>query len=491
LSIDAHPIDIYNFGCVKAYFDIRSITLFRIALGLVAIGEIVFNKVIHFDAFYSINGITNPESIQLYYESIGSSIYSWSILHSIQSDLFAIVIFSITLLSLFLYALGYFSKIFGVIALILLASIHIRNPLILSGPDEFLISLLFFSLLLPLHGRMSWSKPHLKLKTDEQYAAFQVKGLHVGIIIVFLSLFYFFSAQLKTGELWQNGSAIYYTLHEDLWIKNSTATILLGYPGFLIWLSKSVVLLEYGLSILLLIVLFRNKLRLFTIFVIFIFHTSIFIFYNVGIFPLLTSSVCILLLPSEVWNKIRRLNYEVQPPAQPTKHLILGEKIILYAAVFLIFWRMVISFNHYQNPIAEAVPMTGCSNSSLFNQYWAMYAPNPTTNPAYYKLVVSDESGALIDVFTEQSLISDCDQGRLEINKDYSNSVFFYRNVVYQNQHSPFFIQKWLEWNLKTWNQHHPGLTTSDIYLYVCSKNIGRDNVNYTQKYLRKYILED
>ncbi len=118
-----------------------------------------------------------------------------------------------------LFMLGIGKRITGVVLLLMLTLLRLRNPFILDGSDNVIQVTLLFLILAYSYAHFSYDLPKprgyrdlkgrlAKLSLVQAVLAFATLAVMVQICYV-----YFFTAAAKfQGELWLNGTAVYYTM---------------------------------------------------------------------------------------------------------------------------------------------------------------------------------------------------------------------------------------------------------------------------------------
>ena len=150
------------------YLDLRALGLFRLFLGTVLILDLLINKWPFLEAFYTNSGVLSQDILDTIISSDPSrEMYRWGLLQFFDSVNGVGFFFILTLASYILMTVGFRSKIFSILSFIALWSIHQRNGLILSGPDEILINLLFIAMFLPLDQRFSFFRVGKRIKFNQ------------------------------------------------------------------------------------------------------------------------------------------------------------------------------------------------------------------------------------------------------------------------------------------------------------------------------------
>jgi predicted DCC family thiol-disulfide oxidoreductase YuxK len=199
--------------------------------------------------------------------------------------------------------LGARTRLATLLAFILLVSLHNRNPVLLQGGDNLLLLLLFWGMFVPLGARWSIDA---SMTTGARPSNSYVGWGSAALILQVLSV-YFFSAFLKNGAEWvSEGSAIYYALHND-----QVAHLLAPYWRDWHWLTRPLTHYVWWLELIgplvALLPVFNTWARglaavcFITLEVGFLFNL------NVGLFPFISITSLLVLLPTGVWDYLGRV----------------------------------------------------------------------------------------------------------------------------------------------------------------------------------------
>ena len=125
--------------------DLRSIAVVRICLGVLLIADLVLRWP-HIVAHYSDDGVL-PRSLLAPYLENREGLWSFHILFGSPGAVS--VLFAVAILFASAFAVGYRTRLSGVVSFLFLCSLQVRNPLVLSCGDTLLRLLLFWILFLP------------------------------------------------------------------------------------------------------------------------------------------------------------------------------------------------------------------------------------------------------------------------------------------------------------------------------------------------------
>ncbi|MEB2300321.1 HTTM domain-containing protein [Lysinibacillus xylanilyticus] len=197
----------------KPYITIGA-SLVRIGFGLL----LIYFYVIHYsqrDYLWGPNGLIDfNEFIEILNNSNSFSLYALS-----NSELYFDIIFHIGIIAALLFTLGYKGRFISIVNFILVFSIHERNHMILDGGDNITRILLFYLIFAQTTKHFSIDSYLAKKRNKSSESSFYSNALHnVAVLasITQLCVLYLNSAYYKVmGEVWQNGTAIYYILQVE------------------------------------------------------------------------------------------------------------------------------------------------------------------------------------------------------------------------------------------------------------------------------------
>jgi len=311
--------------------DPRSLAVFRIALGLMILLDVALRWP-YAEAFLTdagpIDRATAMELLDLDYGHHAAT--AWS-LNFLSGDLwFQQTLLVCLAIAAGLLMLGWRTWWMTLACWILVVSLHMRCPVILSSGDTFLRCILFWSLFAPLGSWWSLDAERTERaarRADPHYepevrVARPVLTAGTAGLIGQLILMYLFPGFAKWNIHWWEGDAMEYVFRLDLYARPWTAE-LLAYPLLLKLISWGTLFAEVFL-ILLLLVPWRNTWwRTVNIVTYFGLHLSIAATMEIGLFPYISMVGWLPLLPAAFWrwtdgrdaDYYRRLEQE---PYQPT-----------------------------------------------------------------------------------------------------------------------------------------------------------------------------
>jgi len=217
--------------------DTRALAAFRIALALVILVDLL-HRAQHIRLFYTDEGAYPVAA----YEATYSQYTGYSI-HALSGDLwFQQLLFLVAGLFALAFLVGYRTRLVGLLSLLLLFSLHARNPAVLNGADRLFRVLLVVGLLAPLGER--WSVDALRRRSARsRVASFGTAAVLLQPVVVLSA-----NAVLKhEGETWYAGDALELALRNDA-MRRGLGEVIVNYPGLLTLLTVALSVNQLVLS---------------------------------------------------------------------------------------------------------------------------------------------------------------------------------------------------------------------------------------------------
>jgi hypothetical protein len=192
-------LDRISFGIARRLeIDLRALAAFRIALGLLVIGDLIK---LSFDLtdFYTDYGVLPRTALYSDYSDPCT-------IHAITGEPWGIaLIFVGTAVVALALIVGYRTRIATFVSWLLLLSLHARNPMILNGGDILFRMLLFWGIFLPLGER--WSLDARRIDRDRTTVA---NAATMALLLQMILLYVTNAMHKSNGEMWMNGEAVVY-----------------------------------------------------------------------------------------------------------------------------------------------------------------------------------------------------------------------------------------------------------------------------------------
>ncbi len=295
------------FGC-----DVRSLAAFRIGIGIL----VFVDALVRYGAaasFYSGEGFLDAALAK--YASPGA----YSLNYLSDSVGFQQLIFLALACSAAFLCVGCFTRVATFCCWLLIASIHIRNPIYLIGGDTLLRMLVFWCLFIPL-GR-AWSVDQLrgsnrkKLAGNVKPVAGFVCSVGTACLLLQVCVMYVTAGLSKWNEPWLSGFAMDYIFRQDCYAR-PLSSWLVQFPTFTSLVTYATLVIELVVPFLMFIPFKTGQLRLAAVVFFWAFHLGIEMTMDVGKFTYVSMTAWLLFLPPIFWDqfrwaKLRRLSTEV------------------------------------------------------------------------------------------------------------------------------------------------------------------------------------
>lgn len=276
--------------------DTRSLAFFRVGLALVLLSELVV-RARNLTAFYTDQGIMPRNFVT----ENTQNVWSFSLHLASGAFYFQAFLFLCALLAAVALLFGYRTRLATFLSWLLLASLYVRNPELQSSGDILLLLLLFWSMFLPLG--LEWSVDRARATNDTGLPQ-RVLSMATAAVLIQAVLVYLFAWWLKSGEPWQNGSAVWMTLN---WDQGTTALgrAMLDFPALLTFTTHSVLVFELVGPLLLFLPFYTSLVRLAVVPMFVLLHLSFAVMMTLATFPFVSIVSVIPFLPSRFWEIFR------------------------------------------------------------------------------------------------------------------------------------------------------------------------------------------
>ena len=208
--------------------DVRSLAILRISLGVLILVDLA-SRLRNLELFYTEGGIVTRALSQEY---LGSGFWS---LYWIDGSLAVTqVLFALTASAAVGLIFGFNTRLMTILCLVLVASLHVRNPLVLTGGHILMRLMLFWSIFLPLGAVWSVDAHLSPNREPDQWRVASVATMAIMLQVAFI---YLFSGISKLNSYWISGHAVEYVLGLEMYVK-PLGNFLRGFPGLLRWGMK-------------------------------------------------------------------------------------------------------------------------------------------------------------------------------------------------------------------------------------------------------------
>lgn len=418
----------------------RTLGLFRVALGALLLLDLA-RRASELSLWYTNAGLL-PNHRLLWRPNTP---YQVSYLYSLFTADQVRVAFALTAVINLCFLLGYRTRLMHVLSWFALLSMQTRATILANGGDYVFCTLTLWSAFLPLGSRLSLDRWIARTRDPEAPEPQPVVSLAALALFLQLSVIYFFNAVHKTGVTWQEGSAVYYLLHQarvvtafGIWVREHAPYALLQA------LSYGAIAVEYSLPFLILSPWFVWPRRL-AIILIWSLHGGIALLSNLGVFSPTMMAFSLLLLSPSDWELIQRrapssarLRERLQPaalwlaqrtpiwPARPPSKLLRGLRELTVLALMLLAFSQLAEENPALRWLRHRRPsfVSGSISYLRHNQGWGMFAPDAPRDDLWLVIDAQTITGQHIDPLNQVGSIV-ADPSRRTIPERLGQSSFF------------------------------------------------------------------
>lgn len=284
-------------GRLAAVFgvDLRALAALRIVLALVVLVDLA-GRAGNLSAHYTDNGVL-PRWLLL--EDLNP--WRWSIGLINGTAAFQAMLFVVAAGAAVAMLVGWHTRVATIIVWVLVVSIQVRNPMLLSGADTLLRMLLFWSMLLPLGA---WWSVDRRRASSSRVGSMQAVSVATAGLLLQIAFMYWFTALLKTGDEWRSdGTALKYAFGARH-VTRDLGEYLFRFDGLLTVLTHVSLWLEYIAPVLLFVPFFTGPIRTAAAFSVMAFQLGILMTLDIGIFPWTSAFCMVAFLPAWFWDRV-------------------------------------------------------------------------------------------------------------------------------------------------------------------------------------------
>jgi len=435
--------------------DLRSLALFRITLGCCLFVD-TFIRCFYIEDFYTDQGVLPREALD------PAAFKIWHLGFNLLSGTWdwQFTLFMLTMLMSLGMILGSYTRLCTLASLLLLGSIHLRNPTILHSGDALMRVLLFWSLFLPTNAHFSIDRIVNPKKSEESDSFLNVGT--IGLVLQICSV-YLFAGAAKWDPVWHTeGSAVYYALSSDNF-GTMLGRYLLNFPQLLSFLTFSTLTLEFVGPLLILFPLPGAPLRRAWVCGAFIFfHLGLAMTMWLGLFPWVCIAAWIALFPSFFWEKLGKLPFWkqpgtaplvpnfIKPPAPSLRYSKLSQCLAGFYIFLIFYWNL--SFFPDLN-IERPKWLAFTINVSELYQRWAMFSPRPSRANGWFVIDSDLANGSKVDPWANDKKVH-YDQ-YVDLPEAFKNvpwRKYLSKIVFKENEKKRFFLARYI---CQHWNHTH------------------------------------
>ena len=392
VAIGEPALDRRRYSLVQDLFelDVRSLAIFRVALALLMLGDLA-NRIPVLEMFYSDEGILPRDMAQAY---LGTGF--WSLYWIDGSAVVAHVLFALTAVSAFCFMIGFKTRLSNIVCLILISSLQVCNPLVLTGGHIEMRLMLFWSVFLPMGA--VWS---IDARLDPKNKLWdpRVTSMATMAIMIQVASLYFFPGIAKLNGYWFDGHAVEYVLGLEMFVKPCGESVR-QFPGFLVAINYLTLVAEVVGPILMFIPRFNKFNRWMMMALFWLMHIGIWMTMSIGIFSLMAMASWLIFVPFqfwEFWNPRRTLTQPVVSWARTLPQL-LGNIVCGLALVYVLAINIANINKEKSTWFSDNLRTLG--NATMIIQEFKLFGTPPLESPVIeYQAQLND--GTKVDIFRE------------------------------------------------------------------------------------------
>jgi hypothetical protein len=386
--------------------DARALAALRVAVGALLLADLAI-RATDLVAHYTDAGVLPRAALATQYPTLSRlSLHALSGAAWVQAALFlAAVVAAVALV------VGYRTRLATAASLVLLVSLHLRNPLLLNAGDALLRRLLLWSLFLPLGRRWSLDALRGDHPTSGSRSHSRVASVASAALLLQVVVIYAINAAFKLrGDLWLRGDAIQYVFSLDH-LTVRLGDLLAGYPALLeafdwLWLAL--------VSASVLLVVLTGRARAAFAGLLAAMHLGMALTMRLGVFPLVSVAALLPFLPSSVWDAVEahtatwRARIFDAPPVRALRRAPPAGSIASHAptlpgwtrrvpsVVAAVLLAVVLGFNAASLGYVAAPDAVA---DTVDERGWTMFAPEPRGVDGWYVVVGHLDDGGQVDAF--------------------------------------------------------------------------------------------
>lgn len=403
--------------------DVRSLAALRIGLAAVLIYDLLA-RLRDLEAFYSDTGVLPRVGLLGWKEdAFNFSIHFMSGIWWVQG-----LLFLVTLVAAVALLVGRHTRVATFLCWLMVASLHVRNPLVLHGGDMLLRLLLFWGMFVPWGRAASWDSRLQPAISRDPWV------VNVGTLALKLQLcgMYWFSAALKWHPVWvEEGTAVAMALRLDQLV-TPLGRFLTQWPDLLQAATFATMVLETVGPVLVFLPVLTPILQMFAVVLFAGFHLlGLAPALYLGIFPFVCAVGWCMFIPARFWEswwprcrgvalggRLRRISFVLGERgaswcgSRSSLHQESGflRKAAGWAAQGLAFallvyvglWNLrTVNFERWESLLPRSA--NGVGDFLRLGQIWNLFAPFPATEDGWFVFEGQLVNGDVVDARSDPS----------------------------------------------------------------------------------------
>ncbi|TAF31859.1 MAG: hypothetical protein EAZ57_10815 [Cytophagales bacterium] len=441
--------------------DTRSLALYRIALGLVLLGDLLMRSHMLVEHYTDEGMLPRVDLIMSNWQE-----GTFSVLMLNGTVWFAVLFFVVFGLACVCLSLGFFPHIAILICWVAYISLNFRNPFANNSGDFMMLIFLVWSFFLPFNHHFSVRPSRKRLTTNEHFSGVSA------LFVIQISVIYFSSAILKSGYHWTSGVAVsyalqmtYYTSDMGRWLLSLPSSVhaALTYGSY--YLEKYIILLVF--------IPFKNSwFRLLVFLSYWCLHLGFVVFLSIGAFPWYCMAFWLAMLPRGVWDGLGIARKRGDEDEFEKREGLLSQVLSLTRHAFGVAMIGLVLFLNFIKIDFENTPPVVLKILYHFkmSQSWGMFAPNAAEVASWVSAKAETRQGQFIDILAE--------------GKPYQDSHFDHQ--VFNCRHRKYLVslmdsklesisEPFAHYIFRDWNRANPTNQIVSLTVYRNLKSLSVD----------------
>ena len=380
--------------------DARSLALLRMAMAVMVLVDIA-RRVRDVRLFYSADGIVDSSLVRQF---MGDGF--WSLYWINETHVFSQMLMLFTAISAVGLLVGFKTRWMNWICLVLVWSLQICNPLVLTAGHVLLRMMLFWMAFLPTHE--VWSIDS-RLAETERVRRWTILNIPSAAILLQLVYMYFFSGLAKWNGYWFDGHALEYALRLEMYVK-PLGESLTRYPDLLQAATVAVLIAEIAGPMLMFVPRIGSFFRGLFMAFFWLMHIGIWATMSIGIFAPVAMLAWLVMIPGDVWNRFLGTpeDYQISKEFSPPPRF--DQVLVQFVAAFFLLIVTAQNLINAQIPIESGVStnkspgrwaaqVNGIARRTMTIQEFRMFGMPPLYSP-WFSYEARLKNGQRVDLFS-------------------------------------------------------------------------------------------
>ena len=457
--------------------DFRTLALFRVGLGVSILVDLCL-RASDLSAHYSDSGAF-PRSA--FFNAMSST--GFLSLHFANGSVeFQTVLFALHALFAVMLLVGYRTRLATAVCWFLVASLHVRNPLLLHGGDIILRFLLLWSIFLPLGARASIDAMVRSSDEDQPQAVESTASLLILLQVVFVYIFPVYH-RLEGAPWITEGNAVFLTLNADI-LTTDFGKSLLDYPRFLTVATYATLIVEMFGALLAFCPFYTSVVRCILVLVFSLMHLGFGLCLALETFIFIPILGWLLFIPSELWDKISwradkffpveqvRLFVRSWLPMRKESPANLSRiSNITVTTLFCLSFVALSEEAFFSKGEVFPEKLSVVEEACLLRQSWEMFAPTPPVYDGWMVVPGTLENGDQVDLVNGgRQLVWSKPKSIPKRHQNIRWTAYYWRLLMYHREEPLLqrFVESYARFHCRAWNENrgeHGKLQSVEIAL--------------------------